>query len=173
MKTTYFLGILLSFSIWSCGTNNSSTEEQDSLDHLEVMLNGLSDEQTGRIKPNEARLFIDTVLQFVATYPDGEQSPQQLYKAAEVARSIEEYSKALAIYAQIENDFPKYEKAPKALFMQAFTYGEDLNDEAKAKELYEAFIAKYPDDDFVDDAQILIQTMGKTDEEIFESLGKE
>ena len=166
MKTTYFLGLLLAIGLWSCGN-----EQQNTLDALDAMLNELTDEETGRIKQKEAVLYIDAIQDFVTNYPTAEESPQQLYKAAEVARSIRDYAKALAIYAQIEQDFPQYEKAPKALFMQAFTYGEDLNDEAKAKELYEAFIAKYPNDDFVDDAQILIETMGKTDEEIFESLG--
>ena len=172
MKTTYFLSFLFALSFWSCKNEATSSPQQDSMEHLENMLNHLTDEQTGRIKPNEARMYLDSVKQFIINYPDAEECPQQLYKAAEVARSIQDYSKALAFYVQIEKDFPKYEKAPKALFMQAFTYGEDLNDDAKAKELYEAFIAKYPDDDFVDDAQILIETMGKTDEEIFESLGK-
>ena len=56
--------------------------------------------------------------------------------------------------------------------MQGFSYAEDLADEEKAREFYEAFIAKYPNDDFVDDAQILLQTLGKTDEEIFQQLEK-
>lgn len=168
MKITYFLGFLLALSLWSC-----ENDQQEGLAYLDSMLDQLTNEQTGRIKPNEARVYIDTVEQFVINHPDVKESPQLLYKAAEVARSIQEYSKSLAFYAKIEADFPQYEKAPKALFMQAFTYGEDLGNEVKAKELYEAFIAKYPNDDFVDDAQILIETMGKTDEEILESLGGE
>ena len=40
----------------------------------------------------------------------------------------------------------------------------DLDDQ-----LYEQFVADYPDDDFVDDAHILLENLGKDDEEIIRS----
>ncbi|WP_020537596.1 tetratricopeptide repeat protein [Lewinella cohaerens] len=137
---------------------------------LDTLLHSITDPTTQRLVPNVAKQYIALTELYAKAKPDAPESPEQLYKAGEIARSIGAYQQALGIYATIEGYFPQYEKAPKALFMQGFTYAEDLGDEEKARELYEAFIAKYPNDDFVDDAQILLETLGKTDEEIFQQL---
>lgn len=137
---------------------------------LDTLLHSITDPKTQRLVPNVAKQYIALTEIYAKARPDAPESPEQLYKAGEIARSIGDFQQALSIYSTIENYFPQYEKAPKALFMQAFTYAEDLNDEEKARELYEAFIAKYPEDDFVDDAQILLETLGKSDEEIFQQL---
>jgi TolA-binding protein len=137
---------------------------------LDTLLHSITDPTTQRLVPNVAKQYIALTEIYAKAKPDAPESPEQLYKAGEIARSIGSYQQALSIYATIEGFFPQYEKAPKALFMQGFTYAEDLGDEEKARELYEAFIAKYPNDDFVDDAQILLETLGKSDEEIFQQL---
>lgn len=137
---------------------------------LDTLLHSITDPETQRLVPNVAKQYIALTEIYAKARPDAPESPEQLYKAGEIARSISDFQKALSIYSTIENYFPQYEKAPKALFMQAFTYAEDLGDAEKARELYEAFIAKYPEDDFVDDAQILLETLGKSDEEIFQQL---
>lgn len=137
---------------------------------LDTLLYNITDPKTLRLIPSVAREYLTLTEIYAKARPDDPKSPEKLYKAGEIARSIGAFQEALNIYATIENYFPQYEKAPKALFMQAFTYAEDLNDEAKARELYEAFIAKYPEDDFVDDAQMLLETLGKSDEEIFQQL---
>jgi len=137
---------------------------------LDTLLYSITDPTTQRLIPNVAKQYIMMAELYAKAKPDALESPEQLYKAGEIARSIGAYQQALSIYATIESSFPQYEKAPKALFMQGFTYAEDLGDEEKARELYEAFIAKYPNDDFVDDAQILLETLGKSDEEIFQQL---
>lgn len=137
---------------------------------LDTLLYSITDPTTQRLIPNVAKQYIALTELYAKAKPDAPESPEQLYKAGEIARSIGAYQQALGIYATIEGFFPQYEKAPKALFMQAFTYAEDLGNEEKAREIYEAFIAKYPQDDFVDDAQILLETLGKSDEEIFQQL---
>lgn len=53
--------------------------------------------------------------------------------------------------------------------MRAFTLDSDLKRLDEAKALYEQFVADYPDDDFVDDAHILLENLGKDDEEIIRS----
>jgi tetratricopeptide (TPR) repeat protein len=139
---------------------------------MDTLLYNITDPNSGRLKPVVAKQYITLTEIYAKSLPNAPESPELLYKSGEIARSIGDFQKALSIYSTIENYFPQYEKAPKALFMQAFTYAEDLNNEAEARKLYEAFIAKYPEDDFVDDAQILLSTLGKSDEEIFQALEK-
>lgn len=123
-----------------------------------------------RLKSNMALQYIITASNYANTMPQDEHTPDLLYKAAELARSIGSYDRALAIYGDIEKNYPSFEKAPTALFMQGFIYSEDLGNEDAARTLYEQFIAKYPENDFADDAEMLLQTLGKTDEEIFQEI---
>ena len=44
--------------------------------------------------------------------------------------------------------------------MRAFTLDSDLKG-SMIDPLYEQFVADYPDDDFVDDAHILLENLGK------------
>lgn len=135
---------------------------------LDTLLYSITDPQTQRLIPAVARQYMGLTDIYARAKPDAPESPEQLYKSGEIARSIGAFQEALSIYSNIESYFPQYEKAPKALFMQAFTYAEDLQNEEQARLLYERFIEKYPEDDFVDDAQILLQSLGKSDEEIFQ-----
>jgi TolA-binding protein len=142
---------------------------------LDSLLANMTDLELGRLKPEAALQYLAAVSKHAQRYPEAATSPELLYKGAEIARSIGAFQRALDMYAQIEAQYPDFEKAPTALFMRAFTYGENLQNEAKARELYESFLAKYPDNSFADDAALLLQTLGKSDEEIFQQLtqGKE
>jgi tetratricopeptide (TPR) repeat protein len=137
---------------------------------LDSLLANMTDPEQGRLKPTAALQYIGAVTTHAQRYPEAPQSPELLYRGAEIARSIGAYQRALDIYAQIEANYPDYEKAATALFMRAFTYGENLNNEAEARQLYELFLEKYPNDSFADDAALLLQTLGKSDEEIFQQL---
>ncbi|MEO0727417.1 MAG: tetratricopeptide repeat protein [Bacteroidota bacterium] len=146
---------------------NSSTVAQGIMDSL---LYGITDAETQRLIPRVARQYLQLTNTYAQARPDAPESPELLYKSGEIARSIGAFQEALNIYSNIESYFPQYKKAPKALFMQAFTYAEDLNDEEQARMLYERFLEKYPEDDFVKDAKILLENLGKSDEEIFQQL---
>jgi TolA-binding protein len=93
-----------------------------------------------------------------------------LYRAAEVVRAMNNAVRAASFYEMTHKNYPSFSKAGEALFMLGFTYDEDLNNEAKAKETYELFLQQYPDHPFADDTQILINNLGKTDEEILREL---
>mgnify|MGYP001795040954 CR=1 FL=1 len=146
---------------------SSTAAAQGTMDSL---LHGITDPETQRLIPRVARQYMQLTSSYAKSRPDAPESPELLYKSGEIARSIGAYQDALNIYSNIESYFPQYEKAPKALFMQAFTYAEDLNDEEQARMLYERFLEKYPEDDFVKDAKILLENLGKSDEEIFQQL---
>jgi len=80
--------------------------------------------------------------------------------------SNRQFKKALELYEWVYNKYPNHEKAGTALFMQAFTLDNELNQKGKAKAIYEAFVAKYPDNGFADSAKFLLENLGKSDEEI-------
>lgn len=90
-----------------------------------------------------------------------------ILKAAGLAKTIENPQKAIELYSKLADGMPQHPKAPTALFMLGFVYENDLGDLAKAKEIYESFLQKYPNDaDFADDAQTALKMLGKSPEEI-------
>ncbi len=99
-----------------------------------------------------------------------ENSPVFLQKAAEIARALRNYPKALELYEEVLQKYPKSAQAEQALFLSAFTLDNDMKklDDARAK--YEAFLDQYPKSDFADDTQFLLSNLGKDEEEIIEML---
>lgn len=136
---------------------------------IEEMGSQMFDDSTGRIEYRAANNFITSAELYALILPKSEGAPDMLYKGAEIARTIRSFDKALGLYAQINELYPESTRAPQALFMRAFTLDSDLKRLDEAKALYEQFVADYPDDDFVDDAHILLENLGKDDEEIIRS----
>ncbi len=96
-----------------------------------------------------------------------------LWKTGETARALREFDIAESAFVEIYNQHPETEQASKALFLHAFMCDEDLNQIDRARQLYEDFIAKYPESDFNDDAQFLLEHLGKSDEEMLEFLNQQ
>jgi hypothetical protein len=62
--------------------------------------------------------------------------------------------------------FPDHQKAPVCLFFKAFVYENLLRNLALAKETYLLYIEKYPNGEFVKDAQMSVQNLGKTPDQM-------
>lgn len=102
--------------------------------------------------------------------PDNPRAPELLYEAARTAGYIRSFPKAVELYDWVYTRYPEYDKSSQALFMMAFTYDNEMRNVEKAKSLYEEFLKKYPNDDFADDAQVLLQNLGKSEEEVLKNL---
>ena len=93
-----------------------------------------------------------------------------LYKAAEVYQALGDFKGAALVFERIYTEFPTFSKAGEALFMLGFTYDENLRDTARAREAYEKFLMEYPENTFADDTQMLLENLGKSDEEMLRML---
>lgn len=141
-------------------------------DLLQDLGSNMFQSEEGQLNRQAARNYVDVCEAYALTHPNDPKSADYLHKAAETARAIRTIPKALALYDWILEKYPNHDKAPQALFLKAFTYDNNLNDVENARENYEAFLAKYPEDDFADDTKFLLENLGKTDEEILEALTK-
>lgn len=110
--------------------------------------------------------LINAYIQYAEDHKTAAESPEFLYNAAELSLNLNRAEQALSLYNRIIYQYPEFDKVPECLFLVAFIYENNLQNFGKAKELYEAFIERYPDHDFADDAAISIQNMGKTPEEL-------
>ncbi|MGB1243093.1 MAG: tetratricopeptide repeat protein, partial [Chitinophagales bacterium] len=62
---------------------------------------------------------------FAKEKADDAKTPEYLFKAAEIQRSLKNYKKAIENYETIQTDFPDYEKTPHSTFLLGFIYEND------------------------------------------------
>ncbi len=101
-------------------------------------------------------------------YPNFEDAAANLYKGGEVAQSAKNFFKAIELFDKVYTQYPAYEKAPQALFLQGFIYENDYRDLDKAKEKYKAFMKAHPQHELAKDVQFSLDNLGKTAEEILQ-----
>lgn len=120
--------------------------------------------------------LVDLYYNFSEQYSDDTLAAPYLYKAAEIAMNTQLGTRSISYFDKILTDYPNYEKIPECIFLKAFVYENQLNNNEKAGQLYEEFIAQYPDHALVKDAEASIKFLGKSPEElvkIFQEMNEE
>lgn len=88
-------------------------------------------------------------------------------QAAGLARSMGEPNTALRLYYYVAENMPQQRSAPLALFMMGIIYEDDLKDIERAKQTYEDFLKRYPNDpEYTDDVQAALKNLGTPLEEL-------
>ncbi len=141
-------------------------------ERLEALEESVFDDATGRIDYRIANDFINAATLNAMLLPDDPGAPAWLFRAAETARGIRAFSKSLELYQMVSDRFPESDAAAQALFLSAFTLDNDLKRLEEARERYEAFLERYPQNEFSDDARFLLENLGKDEEEIIRSFEK-
>ncbi|MEZ4930659.1 MAG: tetratricopeptide repeat protein [Saprospiraceae bacterium] len=158
----YFL-ILLPLLFLQCKSGNKNTSD------LNAEITALEAEIGAN--PGSAQ---DKITGLLAKYEEFAASPENdqnqvvdyLLRAGEMASLINQPHKSLVYYEKILTEHAGHPKASTALFMKAYTLDDKLKKYDEAKVVYEDFLAKYPNDDFADDTQFLLDNLGKSEEEI-------
>jgi TolA-binding protein len=121
--------------------------------------------------------FVDDLIaayeSFATEFPADTLAADYLFKAGDVVMNTNRSNKAIQLYDRIINDYSDYRKAPEALFLKGYVYENNLGRLDKAKAIYEEFLAKFPDNEFADDAEVSLKYLGKSPEELIEIFQKE
>lgn len=123
----------------------------------------------------EAMRFIETAEGYAhwVKSKDPDKSIDLYLIAAGVAKTIGQPNKALQLYLAVSEQYPDHRRAPTALFMMGHIYEADLQDLDRAKNAYEAFLKRYPNDpDYADDARYALKYLGKSPEELIAEFEK-
>ncbi len=86
--------------------------------------------------------------------------------AAQYAINRMRFKDALSAYEQAIDRFPQNPQVYKAMFLAGFVCSEYLKDFDKARMFYKAVVEKFPNCDLADDAQWMLENMGKPPEEM-------
>jgi TolA-binding protein len=114
----------------------------------------------------DANLAITAYTKYAGQFPDDTLSPKFLFKAGSLAMSSGQYQRALGLYDDICNRFPKFNQTVDCIFVEGFIYDSYLKDTAKAHAKYSEVIAKFPDNNLAQQAKAAISALGKSDEEL-------
>ncbi|MEP7321451.1 MAG: tetratricopeptide repeat protein [Saprospiraceae bacterium] len=117
-----------------------------------------------------ATQYVDATEAYVLINPTDPESPDLLNKAAGEARSLKTYNKAVSLFDWVIEKYPDSKFAPQALFLKAFTFDNELHDLENARFYYQEFIKRYPTHDFANDAKVLMENLGKSDQEFLKSI---
>jgi len=124
------------------------------------------------VNPSVADMAIKSYTDFATQFPEDSLSADFLFKAAEVSTANQQYPQALSLYQTIDAKYPKFKLAPESLYLQAYLLDNFLNDDVKAKPIYELVIARYPNLPYAQDAKAAIANLGKSDEELIKAFEK-
>lgn len=113
-----------------------------------------------------AQQLIAKSQQYASAYPQAPPAPTYLFRAADVARGIGNYQRAINLWQQIRETYPQYEKLPETLFFQGFTYENDLQQPELARTYYQLFIEKYPHHSLLPTVEASLKNLTQTPAEL-------
>ena len=161
--------ILLS-GLFACSGNSEKKQLQAEVDRVEDLIYG---DSLGIPDRSLALELIQAYENYANAFPEDTLSPEYLFKGAEVAMNMNMSGKAIEFHQRILNSWPEYGKTSYCLFLQAFIYENQLQQLEVAKKLYQEFIDRFPNHPLADDAQVSLDNMGKSIEELIETWEKQ
>jgi len=112
-------------------------------------------------------------IKFADNYPNDTLSADFLFMAARAANGLGQYHNSIDLMNRIIRDYRLYDYLVEVYFLKAFTYDENLNDKAKAKNAYFELMRKFPNDPLAEQSQLMLDNLYLTDEELIEKYKSE
>ena len=156
-------------------TDNQTTNEPSAKELYQEILSLekdiLKDLDVNKNKAKAEELLLKSKL-FYKKYPEEKEIPNVLFKAADVSRGLGEYGKAIQLWGTVWRNYPSYERAADALFLQGFTFENDLGDKEQAYSYYNQFLEKYPKHELAEQVRLSIQQLNRSPEDLIKSFEK-
>jgi len=119
-------------------------------------------------KPADALLLYEQIVQ---DFPESPEAPEALFRTAALYYNDQkDILKAATTYELVCEKYPQTEFAHKGLFIAAFTYANELGNYDRARTAYTRYLKEYPDSSMASTAQFELDNLGKSPEELLESL---
>ena len=160
-KNIFFLLPVILFLAYGCG--DSKEKKANKISTLEKQLYASAATGFNKAKADSLLTMYES---FVQKYPKDSLAPKYQFQAAGLAMTLGNGKKSLELYEGFMKLFPENPKVPVCMFFTAYIYENMIKNLDKAKEIYLNFIEKYPNNDFVKDAQIALENLGKTPEQL-------
>ncbi len=171
MKQYFIVVAMVLFGI-SCKNDSTNKVVSDVKSQIKMLEDSLMAAPIGANYKSKAPDLVKRMSDYVEKNPKDTISAMYLFKAGDLSRGLGKFDDAINYWQMLIEKYPDYKRAPDALFLQAFTYENDVKDLDKAKNLYETFLKKYPNHSFAANIPVIIENLGKSPEELIESFKK-
>jgi len=165
MRKYYFMIAIVIFG-FSCAGPQKEVNKTGLIDSINAMEDKLYNSQDVQVSKEDALNLITLYQEYATEYPEDSLAPVYLFRASDLSMNLQRPKETIVLFDELLENYPDYEKTPSVLFLKAFVYEDQLRDLHNAKKNYEAFLEKYPDNDFADDAEMSLKNLGKTPEEL-------
>jgi len=162
MKTLTFLLVAVVF----LGVTGCKPSREESVAGIKSLEKRLFSPEAVSFDKVKADSLMTLYLDFINRHPGDSLAPGYLFKAASLAMNSGDGNKAIGLFDQCIKDYPDEKNAALSMFFKGFIYENMLRNLEKAKETYLLFIERYPENDFVKDAKMSLQNLGKTPDQI-------
>ncbi|MFT4525983.1 MAG: hypothetical protein ACI85F_002144 [Bacteroidia bacterium] len=174
----HLLYLTFAFGLISCGSENPQNEQEKHHDQVQK-------DPEQRISELEAIVYSDTAqvlnvsiaIELAALYsdkakenPTDSASADLLFRAGELYMNAKHGNKAIIEFKEVHSRFPGSERSATARFLKGFVAESVLADQVLAKRFYLEFLTAHPDHELSDDAQMSIDMLGLSDEELLARL---
>jgi outer membrane protein assembly factor BamD (BamD/ComL family) len=163
MKKLSVLFFTLTVVLFSCKPSKEKLQQQVTKAEGELFQ---GDKGQFGIDTAKANTTIAAYEAYAEAFKDDTLSPEYLFRAADLQRSMRKTDKSVALYDRIIAEFPKSSRAPYSLFLKGFMYENETQEIDKAREIYHQFLATYPEHQLADDVAFSLKNLGKTPEEL-------
>ena len=144
--------------------------------HIKELEKALFSDKSTIIDKKKSEEMITAYMEYVKEFPKDTISAVFMFKAASIQMNNGQPDKSIENFNQVIKEFPDFNKIEECYFLKGFVFENYLKDFASAKKSYNEFLTKFPKSDLADDAQVSIENMGLTPEQImrkFEAKAKE
>lgn len=165
-------------SLTSCGGDAESTGENTEtveIDKDQFLLDLAELEKkmdTDMPSKEDMKKAVTAFQNFANIFPTDDKAADYLLRASDVALTLGQNEKSVKILGRIINEYPTYEKIESVYYNRASHTDFELRDTTLARVYYNEFMEKFPDSDFMDDAQARLDQNFMSLEELIESFMK-
>ena len=139
-------------------------EKQEILALEDSLLNMEIDSKSKKL----SQKLLSKSIKYADNYPKDTLSGDFLFLAARAANGLGQYHNSLDLMNRIIRYYKSYDHLAEVYFLKAFTYDENLNDKAKAKNAYSELMRKFPNDPLAVQAQFMLDNLYLTDKQLIE-----
>ncbi|MFZ1731344.1 MAG: tetratricopeptide repeat protein [Bacteroidota bacterium] len=112
--------------------------------------------------------------QIAKDFADTPEAPDAMIHCARIyINEQKDPVKAATTYELVAEKYPQSEYGHRALFAAAYTYANDIGNLERGREAYEKYLKQYPDSSMASTAKFELDNLGKSPEELLESLQSE
>jgi TolA-binding protein len=109
--------------------------------------------------------------QVAKNFKDAPEAPMAMYRCAQIyINEQKDPVKAATTYELVAEKYPESEWGQKGLFAAAYTYANEIGNLERGREAYKKYLKQYPDSSMAETAKFELDNLGKSPEEILQSL---